>query len=137
MDPWLPARGQPSSLGLAFRWAPPTVAWAQTCSFPPHCTAWQASRLPLQAQESYSQAARWGCSLGPWPSLLGPLAKDGASLGAQMAKHLLAMWETWVQFLGQEDSPGEGNGNPLQYSCLGNPVDGGAWWATLHGVTKS
>ena len=32
---------------------------------------------------------------------------------------------------------GEGNGNPLQYSCLENPVDGGAWWATVHGVTKS
>ena len=33
-------------------------------------------------------------------------------------------------------SPGEENGNPLQYSCLGNPMDGGAWWATVHGVTK-
>ena len=32
---------------------------------------------------------------------------------------------------------GEGNGNPLQYSCLENPMDGGAWWATVHGVTKS
>ena len=32
--------------------------------------------------------------------------------------------------------PGEGNGNPLQYSCLGNPVDKGAWWATIYGVTK-
>ena len=30
----------------------------------------------------------------------------------------------------------EGNGNPLQYSCLENPMDGGAWWATVHGVTK-
>ena len=34
-------------------------------------------------------------------------------------------------------SPGEGNGNPLQYSCLENPVDSGAWWGTVHGVTKS
>ena len=34
-------------------------------------------------------------------------------------------------------SPREGNGNPLQYSCLENPMDGGAWWATVHGVTKS
>ena len=32
---------------------------------------------------------------------------------------------------------GEGNGTPLQYSCLENPMDGGAWWAVLHGVTKS
>ena len=34
-------------------------------------------------------------------------------------------------------SPGEGNGNPLQDSCLENPMDGGAWWATFHGVAKS
>ena len=38
------------------------------------------------------------------------------------------MLETRVQSLGWEDSPGEGNGNPLQYSCLGNPMDRGAWW---------
>ena len=34
-------------------------------------------------------------------------------------------------------SPGEGNGNPLQYSCLGNPRDRGAWWATVFGVAES
>ena len=34
-------------------------------------------------------------------------------------------------------SPGEGNGTPLQYSCLGNATDRGAWWATVHGVAKS
>ena len=34
-------------------------------------------------------------------------------------------------------SPGEGHGNPLQYSCLENPMDRGAWWATVHEVTKS
>ena len=34
-------------------------------------------------------------------------------------------------------SPGEGNDNPLQYSCLENTMDRGAWWATVHGVTKS
>ena len=33
-------------------------------------------------------------------------------------------------------TPGEGNGNPLQYSCLGNPMDKGAWWATVHGVCR-
>ena len=32
---------------------------------------------------------------------------------------------------------GEGNGTPLQYSCLEIPMDGGAWWATVHGVAKS
>ena len=34
-------------------------------------------------------------------------------------------------------STGEGNGTPLQYSCLENPVDGGAWWAAVHGVAES
>ena len=34
-------------------------------------------------------------------------------------------------------SPGEGNGSPLQYSCLENPMEEGAWWATVHGVAKS
>ena len=34
-------------------------------------------------------------------------------------------------------SPGEGNGNPLQYSCLKNSMGGGAWWAAVHGVAKS
>ena len=36
-----------------------------------------------------------------------------------------------------EESSREGDGTPLQYSCLENPMDGGAWWAAVHGVTKS
>ena len=38
---------------------------------------------------------------------------------------------------GSGRSPGEGDGNPLQYSWLENPMDRGAWWATVHGVAKS
>jgi len=38
---------------------------------------------------------------------------------------------------GSGRSPGEGNRNPLQYSCLENPIDRGAWWAAVHGVAKS
>ena len=38
---------------------------------------------------------------------------------------------------GSGRSPGEGNGNPLQYSCLENSMDGGAWWATVHGAANS
>ena len=41
----------------------------------------------------------------------------------------------WIPGLGR--SPGEGNGSPLQYTCLENPMDRGAWWATVHAVTKS
>ena len=39
--------------------------------------------------------------------------------------------------LGLGRSPGEGNGNPLQYSCLGNPIDRGGWQTTVHRVPKS
>jgi len=46
------------------------------------------------------------------------------------------MQETQVQSLGQEDSLGEGRGNPLQYSCLRNPMDRGAWRATVYGDAK-
>ena len=53
--------------------------------------------------------------------------REGTSLVAQIVKRLPTMWETQVRFLGQEDSPGEGNGNPLQYSCLENPMDRGSW----------
>ena len=38
---------------------------------------------------------------------------------------------------GSGRSPGEGNGYPFQYSCLENPMDRGAWWATVHGVAES
>ena len=44
--------------------------------------------------------------------------------------------EMWVQFLGWEDPGGE-NVNPAQYSCLENTMVRGAWWAGVHGVTKS
>ena len=42
-----------------------------------------------------------------------------------------------VPSLGQEDTLEGGHGNPLQYTRLENPMDRGAWWATVHGVTKS
>ena len=53
-----------------------------------------------------------------------------------MVKNLPAMQETWGSIPGLGRSPGEGNGNPLQYSCLGNPMDRGAWQATVHGTAK-
>ena len=53
-----------------------------------------------------------------------------------MVKILLANAEDTVSIPGSGRSPGEGNGNPLQYSCLENPMEGAAWWAKVHGVTK-
>ena len=54
-----------------------------------------------------------------------------------MVKNPPAMKVTQVQSLGWEDSLEKGNGNPLQYSCPGNPMDRGARQATVHGVTES
>ena len=53
-----------------------------------------------------------------------------------MVKNLTAMKDL-SSILGLGRSPEEGNGNPLQCSCLGNPMDRGAWWATVHGGAES
>ena len=54
-----------------------------------------------------------------------------------MVKNLPVVREMWVaSILGWGRSSGEGNGNPFQYSCLGNPMDRGAWWASVHGIAK-
>ena len=65
-----------------------------------------------------------------------------ASLLAQTVKNLPAMQESAGNagdpgsIPGSGTSPGEGNGNPLQYSCLKNAVNRGAWWATVHGIAR-
>ena len=60
-----------------------------------------------------------------------------ASLVAQRLKRLPPMWAIWVPPSGREDSPGKGNGHPLQYSCLENAMDGGAGQATVNGSAMS
>ena len=62
-------------------------------------------------------------------------AMPWVSLVAQTGKHLPAMREDLGSIPGS--APGKGNGNPLQYSCLEDSKDGGAWWAKVHRVTKS
>ena len=60
---------------------------------------------------------------------------DKCSLIAQLVKNSPAMQESLFNSWGGR-SPGEGNDNPPQYSCLENPMDRGAWQATVHGVTR-
>ena len=64
-------------------------------------------------------------------------AEHGASLVAQMVKNPPANVGDVGLMAGSGRSPGEGNGNSLQHSCLGNPMDRGAWRATVPGVTES
>ena len=67
-----------------------------------------------------------GLGRSPGETIGYPLQYSWASLVAQMVKNLPAMWETWVPSLGRKKSPGGEHGNPLQYSCLENPMDRGA-----------
>ena len=57
--------------------------------------------------------------------------------GGSAVENLLANAGDLGLIPGSGRSPREGTGNPLQYSCLGNPMDRGAWWGTVHRVTKS
>ena len=54
----------------------------------------------------------------------------------QIVKNPPAMQETWVHSLGWEDSPGKGNGNPLQYFCLQSPIDKEVRWAIVYRIAK-
>ena len=65
------------------------------------------------------------------------LGRSKASLGALVAKNLPANAEDLGSISGWGRYPGGGNGNPLQYSCLENPMDRGTWQAIVHGVAKS
>ena len=56
--------------------------------------------------------------------------------GGSVVKNPPAKAEDAGSIPGLRRCPGKGNGNPLQYPCLGNPMDRRAWWATVHGVTK-
>ena len=70
----------------------------------------------------------------PW------VGREVRTLVAQIVKNAPAMQErqeTLNSIPGSGRPPREGHGNPLQYSCLENPMDRGAWWATVHGVAKS
>ena len=60
-------------------------------------------------------------------NIKGSLTHNRTPLVPQAVKRLPTMWETQVRSLGHGRSSGEGNGNPLQYSCLENPIDGGTW----------
>ena len=65
------------------------------------------------------------------------LSPASVFLGSSVVKNLSPNAGDIGLIPGLERSPGEGNGEPFQYSCLGNAMDRGAWWITVHGVTKS
>ena len=93
---------------------------------------WRKERLPASVfwpGEFHGLYSPWSCNRTE-KLLLSLLA----SLVAQTVKSLPAVQGS-IPGLGK--SPGEGNGEPLQYPYLENPMDGGAWWATVHGMANS
>ena len=72
------------------------------------------------------------CGLDSFTLLGFPGGPSGKEPTCQCRRHKRSRFNPWVG-----RSPKGGNGNPLQYSCLKNPMDRGAWWASVHGVAKS
>ena len=89
-------------------------------------------------QGSLACCSPWGCKeldTTEWLNWTEPIF--WASQVALVVKNLLADAGDTGSIPGSGRSPGEGHGNPLQYSCLENPMDRGAWWTTFHRVAKS
>ena len=83
---------------------------------------WNAANTPHQPENQSDLRKKWGFLGGSVVKNLPANAGDSRDVGS---------------ILGLGISPGGGRGNPLQYSCLGNPLDRGAWWAVVDGGTKS
>ena len=103
--------------------ATPNVVWE------PAVSASLGSLLAMQALRPHSDLFNQNLHFYRYPRW-----SDWIPCGLRCS--LPAIQETRLWSLGQED-PGEGNGNPLQYSCLENPMGGGAWQVTVHRITKS
>ena len=98
-------------------------------------------QFAIWLEMSRSQHEKWNHSkvFTFFFSILREILQDHRALGTsgrepacQCRRHKRCGFDPWVR-----RSPGGGHGNPLQYSCLENLTDRGAWWATVHGVTKS
>ena len=93
-----------------------------------------AGLRPLGASSIMPPSAGTAPNAYPWPSA--PEGSGGTHCsGASVDNHSLCIY--YQDFASSLSLCGEGNGNPLQYSCLENPMDRGAWWAAVYGVTQS
>ena len=112
--------------------SPNTPPSKQTSELP-WSLSWKRIRLQCRRPhfDSWVGKVPWRRDRLPTPVFLGfPGGSDDKESASCNAEDLGS-----IPGLGR--SPGEGHGNPLQYSCLENPMDKGAWWAIVHGVTKN
>ena len=110
-------------LSLVLEWKLTFSSPVATAEFSKFAGILSASLLPLHLNNEpwFSKLYSW------WMSFP----------GGSVVKNLPAKAGDMSLIPGSRRSPGEGNGNPLQCSCLENPTDRGTWWATVHGVAKS
>ena len=102
-----------------------------------HSFAKSQTRLKWPSMHRHISLKCWCLTFLPFMNNLN-LPWVRASLVAQTVKNMPAMREWDLGSIhGSRRSPGDGNGYPLQYVCLENPMDKGAWWATVHGDAES
>ena len=95
------------------------------------CHIWSGLQFPFVYSVSSFPDGKMEMKINPNSKMAGGFP------GGSVVKKLPASAGDSGSIPGSERFPGEANGNPLQYSCLGNPMDRGAWWATVNGVTKT
>ena len=133
----------PACLELIFPWGSQFSSVTQLCLnlCDPLAVGLQHARLPCPSPTpracSNSQVSKTNSQVYNGPEWINNkvLLNSTGFPGSPVVKNLPAKQEIWVRFLGQEDPPEKEMAT--QYSCLGNPMDRGAWRATVHGVAKS
>ena len=116
----------------------PTTPWFRMAPVTPqgHCRV-IASCLVLEGLAGCELERKMQVPSEAWEEVLGAL------MGGHFVCKGFLQYREWANrhlpmcYVLSGRSPGEGNGNLLRYACLGNAVDRGAWWATIHGITKS
>ena len=119
---------------------PEQPGWCPLASGSPKVRWLVRIRINLWPKHRHSGQEHFLCPAG-WPCKVniaceGSFPLNRASLVTQMVKNLPAMWGDLGSIPGSGRSPQGGHGNPLQYSCLENPMDRRAWLAIVHGVAK-
>ena len=131
-----------SSIGLGLRWSPALIALAERGAGllrDYRMDTWEANkRCPVCYEKSVSRESSWRRQWHPTPVLLPGKSHGWRSLvGCSPWGSLESDMTERLHFDFSLSCIGEGNGNPLQYSCLENSRDGGAWWAAVYGVAQS
>ena len=118
------------------------AASEEACGFPVARLAVQETQVHSLGQEdALEKGMAIHTSILPWRNPWNEETGRLQSMGSQRdtsEQLTLSLWRyLFLQYIQVNITLGEGNGTPLQYSCLENPMDGGAWWAAVHGVAKS